>query len=778
MIFSGCRSPRFLSQDQALVTKVSLDSVDKQFREQAYLYVQNDIRPNSRISLFLYNLFNTRNGSYRTDRIKAVGESPHVLDSTLVEISRKQIERYLFTKGFFNARVKSDISIRNQRARIVFTADQGPEFTIREIGFKVPDPEVAKLYEGGRPGFSRLKTGQRYDRDTLEYEQEQVYQLMRRNGYFDYLRQYMHVDVDTNLYSSEADLLITINNPAGKSAHQVYTIDDSFITIRNSEGRRDTANAEKTVVDSQYHFIDYSGKIRSRPISKYIFIEKGSLYSINRENLTYDRLYDLNIFRNIRIDYRKAADSSNRLFPQYDMVPLKQMSNRIEGEYTFNAGRNGFNIGDTYTNRNIFGGAEQLEVKVRYGILFESALQGRLSQRVFNQDFQIGASMVFPRLLVPFPLPVYSRAGIPHTTISTSYQAFDQRDAFTNRTFINSITYDWTDTKVKFHSLTPLNLEYRNGRLDPDFRRRLEDEGYELYVRTNERRYFSLGSIYSFTFNAIRLNSYDDFIYFRGTADVAGNTLAALDKVLNFKRENNFKTIFGVPYLQYLKTEVDVRKYDFLGGEQQFIARLSGGIGYPHGNNKVELPDGTKRTALFPFEKSFFAGGSTGIRAWQARTLGPGSYNRAVIGSDTLRRNLRNIDQVGEIKIEGNLEYRFKLANNIWGAKVKGALFTDFGNIWRIRETLPENPGGEFKFDKFFKEIAIGTGAGLRFDLNYFVLRLDAGIKVKDPQFSGTDQWVIRHFFDKKDFQRNYAVTNSPDVYRFVVYNFGIGMPF
>jgi outer membrane protein assembly factor BamA len=200
------------------------------------------------------------------------------------------------------------------------------------------------------------------------------------------------------------------------------------------------------------------------------------------------------------------------------------------------------------------------------------------------------------------------------------------------------------------------------------------------------------------------------------------------------------------------------------------VARINPGVGIAYGNSDQ-----------LTFEKNFFAGGSSGVRAWQARTLGPGIYNRAVLGSDgkadTLRANLRNLDQLGEIKMEGNLEYRFKIADNILNAKVKGATFADIGNVWRQKQTV-ENPGGEFKFNQFLGQLALGVGAGLRFDLNYFVFRLDAGIKVKDPQFTGSDQYVIKHLFNKKQFKLDYAETHRPDIYRFVQYNFGIGMPF
>ena len=771
LILGSCNATRYLAEDQALVKKVELTGVDKQFKEIALTFVQSDIRTNSRLNLALYNTFNTRDGKYRTDKVKAIGEAPHLLDSSLVEISRVQIEKFLATKGFFNAKVKSEIEVKDKHAIIKFVATQGPEFKIRKIEYQIADSAVLAIYEKNRETFTRMREGNRFDSDSLALEREQIYRMMKKNGYFDYVRQYVRFDVDSNLSDSQADLKLFLTNPEGKSAHQVYTIDNSQVTIRTSEGKFEGLKADTLQVDSQFRFVDYSGKFKPKPIKKYIFLKKDDTYNIENEELTYDRLYDLNVFRNLKIDYIKASDSTNKLNPRYDISPLKRMSNRIEGEYTFNSGRNGFNIGNTYTNRNLFGGAELLEVKAKYGVLFDATSDRKLLDRVFSRDLQLGINLILPKLLVPFRIPDIGRNGMPHTTISSSMQSFDQRSAFRSRVFINSITYDWVETKSKLHSYTPINIEFRKGVLDPVFRDSLLQRGFGLYVKTNDRQFFNLGSQYAFTYNANRLDNYNNFLFFRGAVDFAGNSLGILDKLIKFKRDaDGFRTIFGLPYQQYVKTELDVRYYRYLGGDKQFVARLNPGIGLAYGNSD-----------LLTFEKNFFAGGSSGVRAWQARTLGPGNYNRAVLGTDgkadTLRANLRNLDQLGEYKLEGNLEYRFKILNSFMGAKVKGATFTDFGNIWR-RKASVENPGGEFKFNQIFNQLAVGVGAGLRFDLNYFVFRLDAGIKVKDPQFSGSDQYVIKYLFNKKEFKDNYASTHRPDVYRFVQYNFGIGMPF
>lgn len=771
LIFSACNASRYLAEDQALVKKVKLDGVDKQFLETASTFVQSDIRPNSRQNLALYNTFNTKNGKYRTDRIKSIGEAPHILDSSLMEISRLQIEKFLITKGYFNAKVKSNLKIHNKKAEVVFTAEQGPAFKIKEITYLVEDSIVKALYLSNRAHNSHIKVGQRFDSDSLALEREQIYKMMKQNGYFDYVRQFVRFDVDSNLKNNEAKLRLYLTNPTNKTSHQTYQIDKSQITITTSAGLKDIQNIDTLNLDSHFNFVDYSRKFNPKPIARYIFLKKDELYNIDNEDITYDRLYDLNVFRNVKIEYQKTGDSTARLIPKYTITPLKRMSSRLEGEYIFNSGRNGLNIGNTYTNRNLFGGAELLELKVRYGIFFDANATGKIFDRIFSRDLQLGANLVIPKLLLPFNIPLMGRNGMPRTTISSNYQLFDQKQTFSSRIFINSITYDWVETKRKLHSFTPLNIEFRKGELDPIFRDSLIQRGFELYVKTNDRQFFNLGSKYSFSLNSNKLNTKSNFLYFKGTLDAAGNSLSLLNKIVNFNEDSyGFKKALGLPYQQYLRTELDFRYYRSFGGERQFVARVNPGVGIAYGNSDQ-----------LTFEKFFFAGGSSGVRAWQARTLGPGKYNRAVYGTDvladTLRANLRNLDQLGEIKLEANLEYRFKIAENILNAKVNGAAFSDLGNVWRLEKTL-ENIDGEFKYNKFLGQLAIGIGAGLRFDYNYFVFRLDAGIKVKDPQFTGSDQYVIKYLFNKKQFKQDFASTHRPDVYRFVQYNFGIGMPF
>jgi hypothetical protein len=753
-----------LDDDQVLVTKVKLKGIDKKYKEQASEYVQKEIRPNSTINLFLYNLANAQNGHYRTQNVRNVGEAPSLLDSSLVDISSTQIQKYLNNKGFLNAQVKSEIHVRKKKAEVIFDIDQGAPFIIKSIKYDIEDDTLENIYKKYKPLFTKIRTGVPYDADSLVLERENIYALMQREGYFDFIRQYVRFELDTNMNGNNADLKLIIENPEGKSKHNVFYIDSSQVTIKDSQ-EQTTATPEITNLGQGIEFIDYSHNFKAKRLNRYIFMKEGSRFNIDNENLTYDRLYELNTFKSIKISYEKTDSTHLNAF--YSLIPNKRMSNRLEGEFTFNSGRNGFNIGDIYTNRNFLGGSEQLEVKMSYGVLFDSRVQGNLLDKVFNQDIQLGATLTFPRLIVPFRIPQVVQNGMPRTTFSTSWQKFDQLNTYSNRYLINSISYLWNDTKYKVHNVTPIVLEYRLGKLSNSFKEELEKQGFGLYVASNDRAYIGLGSQYSYTYNTLRLSDLDNFIFFRGALDLSGNTLNLIGNLIKLpKNDEGQKTILNVPFLQYAKVETDFRVYRHFGGDRQLVLRLNPGIAVPYGNN----------TEFLIFEKSFYGGGMSGVRAWQARTLGPGGYNREVL-PDSLRLNLRNLDQLGEIKLEGNIEYRFKLLNNLFGAKLKGATFIDVGNIWRLRES-EINPNGKFEGNTFLGQMAIGTGLGLRFDVDYFVFRLDAGIKVRDPQFKGKDRWVISELFNSRDFRDRYDASHYPDRYNFIQYNFGIGMPF
>jgi outer membrane protein assembly factor BamA len=360
---------------------------------------------------------------------------------------------------------------------------------------------------------------------------------------------------------------------------------------------------------------------------------------------------------------------------------------------------------------------------------------------------------------------------------------FFQDSLVERKSFIASVTYNFYETANKSHSLTPISVEFSKGTINPFAYQKLLDNNRYSYVKLIGRTIFTTSSQYTYQVNANQLNTYKNFTYFRGSLDVGGNFLSALSGGLNTAKDSlGQRKLLGYAFAQYTKAEIDLRIYKTLGGERQFIFRFNPGIGIPYGNSNQLI-----------FEKNFYAGGANDMRAWLPRTLGPGQFNRGTAyGADSvLRRQLRYLDQFGEIKIVANAEYRYKISSNFLGAALKGAIFMDAGNIWRLKKQV-ENPDGEFRFSNLWQSTAIGVGTGLRFDLGFFVFRLDAAFKLKDPQFSGADQWVLfkhgNELFKSGSFKQAYTQANSTglnadktvrgDTYSFMQLNFGIGMPF
>lgn len=771
---TGCSSIKYIEDNQSIVKKVEIDSIPKAFEEEALNYIQKDIRPTSGlgINVLIYNMFNTKDGKYKTNNIKPLGTPPPILDSTLVEISRNQIEKYLISKGYFNAKVKSDIKIKKQRAEVFFSTDTGSSFTINKVEYEIHDPKIKEMYLSNKNLFSHLKEGKRYDDDSLAYERDEIYLVMRQNGYFDFSRPYVKFSVDSNLNNSKANVMLVIDNPTDTTQHLQYHIGETNILIApNADGFQDSMELNKRIYKG-VRYTDLSKKFRRNPITRYNFLQKGERYDIKNENLTYDRMYELSVFKNVKIEYNRSKDSSQVINPVVQLIPQKIMSNRIEGEIPFNAGTVGFTLSNTYTNNNLFRGAEKFEFQIKGGL--QSRLgQGSVFTDVYQRDFSVSANLSVPRLMLPFiDARPSRRGGMPHTIFSASYVYGLQKDAFQRKVILTSFAYEFRESKSKFHTLTPLNFEYRFGNLLIDSTNLDTASFINNYYTLSllDRKSVTFGVKYSYSLNGEKLLTNGSFLYFRGEIDLAGNMLQGISKLLGNKPgpETGYTKILGVQFNQYVRPEVDVRWYKGLGGDKQFVARINAGIGYAYGNSS--------RTGM-PFEKLFYAGGSSGVRAWQARTLGPGNYNRGIaIPDKEERRAFYGLDQTGELHIETNFEYRYKLLNKFFGAKLKGAVFLDVGNIWNVANGSPET---RFDFKSLGNQIAIGTGTGFRYDVQYFVFRFDVGLKLKDPQFVGSEQWVIGKFLGGGTaFREAYDAANTPDKYRFVQYNFGIGMPF
>jgi len=776
---ASCSSKKFLREDQSIVKQVKIEGVEDKLRDEVINYVQKDIKPRSPFSFSVpvYNFFNTENGRYKTSNIRAFGKPPAILDSTLVEFSRKQIESFLQTKGYLSASVDSSIQVKEKNAKVLFTAKPGARARTGDFKTNISNPEIRSLYDQESPAYIHFLRGRPYDADSLAYFREQLYRSMRENGFYDFLRQYVNFDVIETDSLSVVDLRLNISDPASGALRKSYIGTTHIIIAPEPEGFPDSVQsklAKDTINGIIYS--DLGNRFRRQAIERYDFLKNKAQFDVRNEERTYNRLYELNVFKNVKIEYYRRDSTATQLNPIIMLIPQKVMGNRIEGEVSFNGGTSGFSIGNTFSHNNIFGGAERFELQVKGGLQSRIRHGLPLFTDIYQSDFSASSNVNIPRLVIPFYNPSLGSNGMPRTIFSASYVYSLQHDVATRNILIGSVTYNWNETMFKQHSFSPINLEYRFGQLDPniDLGKVLENL---LYTSLLGRKDITLGMKYAYILNAGKLNQLRTFVYLRAGADVAGNTLYLISRLKGIKKDprvvkdsvlltRDYGTFLGVPYNQFVRPEIDIRWYKFLGGTRQLVLRANMGMGFAYGNS-----------VFMNFENRFFAGGSTGIRAWQARTLGPGNYNRGSLDGDTLRRAIFGLDQLGDLKLETNVEYRGLLTRNFFGGVLKGAAFLDSGNIWNLND----DNGSEknFRMKKFFKQLAIGTGMGLRYDLQYFVFRFDVGLKFKDPQFSGSDQWVIKKFLSGgRAFRKEYDATHGPDTYRFLQYNFGIGMPF
>ncbi len=388
----------------------------------------------------------------------------------------------------------------------------------------------------------------------------------------------------------------------------------------------------------------------------------------------------------------------------------------------------------SYRNNNIFRGSEVFRITFRYGFQAQRVENFVVNEGLFNtQEFSAEASITFPRFLSPINLHRFVSEYQPKTMIATGYN-MQIRPMYNRYIITASYGYNWMSTSTIEHYLTPINLNAVKVLPSDIFEELLSMETNQR-IKDQYTDHLILGLNYSFIFNNQNVKKTNDFVYFKFDIETSGNLLSLLNNTPIIKQTDNYHEIIGIRYAQYLKFQFDFRFYHYFRNKNMLALRFAYGQGIAYGNSHD-----------IPFEKSFYAGGTNGMRGWQFRTLGPGEFNNEW-GV--------NMEHIGDLHIESNIEYRFPLYG-----MVKGALFSDIGNIW----TLSDNesfPGGQFKFNKFYKQMALDAGFGIRVDFSFFLIRIDMAIPLYDPSYSESERWRA----GKLQLQN-------------IGWNFGIGYPF
>jgi outer membrane protein insertion porin family len=683
------------------------------------------------------------------------GEEATVFDSSNVENTRKRINDYLFTKGYFRNHVSFTTQEYEKRVSVEYLITPGPAYRYDSIVFMVADANIKQILEKEQTS-SLIKKYDQYDQEKLNKERERIDLMLKDRGYYDFSRQYIEYAVDTAIRGNKRiTLLIQINNPARRLAHKKFTIDsvifttDAGVNLTSNENRRQSERYRN--ITYKYYQNLYSKKI----LTQRVFITQDSLYSRNGTFNTQRQLANLDIFKFININY---DTSGGKFVANIFSSALDRYSWSNEVGMTVTQGFPGPYFSTSFKKRNIFRGLEIIEINARFG--FEGVASATEVGNFYKStDAGVNGSITFPQFLFPFSEKQafkYARFN-PRTRLLAGYNYTDRPEYKRSITTLSD-TYTWENRNITKFSLTLINLNIIRSKVDSAFNALLTDlqENQGNNLKNSFDPSFVSSVIFSITWNP---NNY-------------GNTMKH-SHIIRFQIESggtlfNFATPQyitdqGLALYQYVRANLDTRRSFVINKNTLFALRFNSGVAYSYNSGGV-----------LPYEKYFFAGGSNSVRAWRPRRLGIGtkppdlSANPEANGLFDYR-----YERPGDILLEGSAELRKK----IFGF-VSGAVFVDVGNVWSFREvnvsseTSPTTPAwqGSTKFSRgFIKEFGVGTGFGLRFDFSFLVLRLDFGIKAYDPAREAGDRFVLNKF----KFLKPFGTEKEP-----VIFNIGIGYPF
>ena len=756
-IFS-CSPTRFVPDGNYLVNKVKVKSDQKSLnKEEVESYIKQ--KPNKRILAFfrfhlmVYNIAHLgKERKWKTKLGNIVGEEPVIYDKSKSEKSCGQINTYLKNKGYYYATVKDSIRIRKKRVDILYLINSGKPYRINTVEYKIEDGHLGG-YIFNDTSESYLKKGVLFDSDILQKERARITEDLKREGYYFFVKEFVLFDADTTIGDYLVDLKVVIQDfekqmadgSVTKERHKQYSIDSVFIytdfdTKLALQQREKYFKTLDTTFEKGYYFLFKDGlQYKTKVFFRSCFLNSGFIYDIKDVNRTYRNLTSLKNFRLVNIQFSESI-KPNKLNTYIQLTPLSKQSYKLEAEGTNTSGNFGVAGNIIYQNRNLFKGAQLLDIKLRGAIERQSAVfiekNDQIQEYLAFNTIEIGgeAKLSLPTFLIPFSSEKFIKSRNPKTNLSLAYN-FQQRPDYTRT--ISNITfgYSWDGNKNLKHFFNPaeinyVNLPYISGKFSNSIRGTFLENSYTNHL---------VGvTSYGFIFNDLNMGIHHDALYVRGQLETAGNLLTGINEMLHSNTVEGSYQILNTKYAQFVKGEMDFRYLRSISKGTKIVYRTFGGIGVPYGNLDV-----------LPFEKRYFCGGASSVRAWSVRSLGPGSYN------DSLLSSVPN--KTADIKLEANLEYRFKL---VW--VIEGALFVDAGNIWDLRKT-DERSGAEFSFRKFYNDIAVGYGLGLRLDFSFFIFRVDWGLKGRDPSQPVGERWLQWH---KKI---------SPEDYQF---NLGIGYPF
>ena len=750
----SCSVEKYIPEDEFLYRGANLKFIDtvldKNYKEvktetEGVLYPQ----PNSRFLgmypglYFHYKAQRENPGIINKFFNKKIGEEPVYFSDVELSETEELIYNRLENRGFFYSLIESNsiIDSSSHTAKVNYEVTLKKPYVLETYQLEkdsLPSTDslelVKKLEKAVVDENSVIKKGMRFDLADFKSERERIDESLKQEGYYNFNGNFLIFEADTNTYDNKKfDLFLRLKDNVPDKSKVPYIIDDVDVYPNESIETRD--QEKDTVSLDSLDFIQAKEFFKPKRLSPYILLKPGQRYNPILSKYTSRRLSSIGTYKFVNIHYKEndtVVDENGfrHLDAIIELSPLQKRSLRAELQgVTKSNNFAGPGLGLTYTNRNWFKGGEQLNIRgsVAYEKQFSSGEQSGLS------SLQLGleTSVRFPRLLFPI-VDVNKRFkySIPQTEVKLGIDYLNRSQLYSLNSYQTSFGYIWKANRYVTHQLNPININYvRLGNVTEEFNEILNQN---QFLRRSFEQQFIAGLTYGFTYNELVDNYRTGALYFNFNFDIAGNTLSLFDQSATDEDGNAVNEFLGLQYAQYAKGDIDIRYHYKLNDDGQvLIARLFGGLGYSYGNSES-----------LPFVKQYFAGGPYSVRAFRIRGLGPGSYQP----TDESSYNAY-FDRAGDIRLEANLEYRFPLFNY-----VNGAIFTDAGNVWLLREN-DALPGGKFS-SSFTNELGIGSGVGVRVDIQGFVIRFDLASPLKRPA---------------KSFEFEY---DSP------VLNFAIGYPF
>lgn len=747
LIFSSCNPTKYVPEDQTLLNNNYIEISKEELNKTNLLpYIKQ--KPNKRIfgtrfHLWLYNLSDLKKEKWPHGWLRKIGEEPVIYDKFATEKSREQLQDYISSKGYFDSNVTDSVKTTKRKADVYYNIHLKPPYTIRNIYYDFADTTIQNLFY-----FDSLscliQRGKPYDVDVLQAERTRFERYVRNHGFYGFSSDYISFRVDSTIGNREVNLfyevkkLMTVDNYNRITfvSHPIYQIKNVYIypdfePKEYIEGGESYLKSLDTIVYNGYYFITGQKK----PVLKYdlilqsLYLKPGADYNLTNTEQSQSHLLSLKAYRLVNIFFSETGDpvqtglSDMKLNCNVQLTPLSQQSFNVEVEGTNSEGNIGGALNFVYQHKNLFHGAELFNIKLKTA--FEAVNQNNKELRG-SQEYGLETSLRLPKFLIPFlKKEDFIKNYNPTTTLLAAFN-YQDMPSYT-RTMANAtFGYTWVGRNYKTHIVNPIQLNFVNLiSIDSAFKQQIENSSYLAY---SYRDVLIIGGNYSYIFNNQKIQKSRDYVFLRVNAEAAGNFLYAASVLAGSRQKLGSYYVFGQPFAQYIKTDIDLRYNYILNEVSSVVYRGFVGVGIPYANSKA-----------LPFEKQYFGGGANGIRAWQVRSLGPGSY----VPPEGVFLN-----QTADIKIEGNAEYRFKL---FW--ILEGALFLDAGNIWTFNEDS-SRPGSWFSFKTFYKEFAIGTGTGFRFDFSFVTARIDLGMKLRDPSIQSGSRWIImsRPYNFKNDF--------------------------